>query len=75
MSRIKLHNGNVDGPPEKSLQCVLEMTRSSAESIDRVAIAIMPPAELQRYVLRDLYKIQKNKIDFAMFFLPRFYCG
>jgi len=61
LSRIKLHNGNTkDGPPLKSLSAVLEMTKSNNTNIDRIAVAIQPPSELQKYVFQDLYKGQKN---------------
>ncbi len=61
LSRIKLHNGNVDGPPIKSLKSVMEISNSSPDDIDKVALAIMPPGELMRYVWNDLFKVQKNK--------------
>jgi carbamoyltransferase len=60
LSRIKLHNGNVDGPPVQSLNSVLEISQSKPENIDKIALAIMPPAQLMRYVLSDLFKTQKN---------------
>jgi len=61
LSRIKLHNGNEDGPPLRSLRLVMEMTRSTPENIDAVAVGMMPAAELQRYVHHDLFKVQKNR--------------
>ena len=61
LSRIKLHNGNVDGPPIRSLKNVMEITGSNPQNIDAVALAIMPPGELMRYVWHDLFKVQKNK--------------
>lgn len=61
LSRIKLHNGNEDGPPILSLKLVMEMTGSKPENIDKVAVGIMPPGELQRYVHNDLFKVQKNQ--------------
>ncbi|MBC8184195.1 hypothetical protein H8E88_24135 [candidate division KSB1 bacterium] len=61
LSRIKLHNGNTkDGPPVKCISEVLEMTKSDRTNIDRVSLAISPPHELQKYVMNDLYKDQKN---------------
>jgi carbamoyltransferase len=61
LSRIKLHNGNTkDGPPRRSLAQVLEMTKSNSTNIDRIAVAIQPPSELQKYIFQDLYKGQKN---------------
>lgn len=60
LSRIKFHNGTTeDGPPVLSLQKVLEMTHSGARNLDRVAIAIEPPAKLMREVLRDLFSKQR----------------
>ena len=60
LSRIKLHNGNVDGPPVRSLKSVLEISNSSVDDIDRIAVAIQPPADLMRYVWNDLFHVQKN---------------
>ncbi len=61
LSRIKLHNGNSkDGPPRRSLFECLRLTNSDATNIDRIAIAIAPPAELMSYVLKDLFLRQKN---------------
>ena len=69
LSRIKLHNGNVDGPPIKSLESVLEISNTSVEEIAKISLAIMPPAQLMRYVWDDLFKIQKNnKWKFASLF-------
>lgn len=61
LSRIKLHNGNVDGPPILSLKKVMEMTNSTPDNIDKIAIAIMPPGKLMQYVWNDLFHTQKNK--------------
>ncbi|HNS72821.1 MAG TPA: carbamoyltransferase N-terminal domain-containing protein, partial [bacterium] len=60
LSRIKLHNGNEDGEPILSLEMVLKMTNSRPENIDKVAIGIMPAAEMQSYIHHDLFKVQKN---------------
>ena len=61
LSRIKLHNGNSkEGPPVRSLAMALEWTKSDRTNIDRIALAIAPPKELQKYVFSDLYKTQKN---------------
>lgn len=60
LSRIKLHNGNVDGPPIRSLKEVFRIANLTPQQIDRVAVAIMEPAELMRYVWNDLFKVQKN---------------
>ncbi|MBN2104186.1 hypothetical protein JW835_09120 [bacterium] len=60
LSRIKFHNGTTeDGPPLLSLQKVLEMTSSDSRNIDRIAVAIAPPAKLLREVLRDLFVKQR----------------
>ena len=59
-SRIKLHNGNEDGPPVKSLHSVLSISNTPVEQIDKVALAIMPPGELMKYVWDDLFNVQKN---------------
>ena len=62
LSRIKFHNGTTaDGPPWRSLEKVLEMTKSGRANIDRIALAIAPPGELLRYVLRDLFKAQREE--------------
>lgn len=61
LSRIKLHSGNTqDGPPVRSLREVLKQTKSDNQNIDKIAVAIAPPAELLKYVLNDLFKIQKH---------------
>jgi len=61
LSRIKLHDGRTkQGPPERSLSWVLEYTKSERSNIDRIAIAISPPYDLLKYVLRDVYLRQKN---------------
>lgn len=61
LSRIKFHNGTTqDGPPRRSLAKVLEMTRSNRSNIDSIALAIAKPADLQRYVLNDLFKVQRE---------------
>ncbi|HNR67335.1 MAG TPA: carbamoyltransferase C-terminal domain-containing protein [bacterium] len=60
LSRIKLHNGTVDGLPIDSLKMVLDIGHTRPEEIDRIALAMMPPAQLQRIVLRDLFTKQKN---------------
>ncbi len=61
LSRIKLHNGNTkDGPPLRSIAAALQWTKSDRSNIDRIAVAIAPPAELQKYVFNDLFKKQKN---------------
>jgi len=56
LSRIKLHNGNEkdQGPPYRSLEAVLRLTHSSPDNVERIAIAIAPPAQLMKQVLRDL---------------------
>ncbi len=60
LSRIKFHNGTTDdGPPVLSLRKVLEMTRSDGGNLDRVAVAIAPPDQLLREVLRDLFVKQR----------------
>ena len=60
LSRIKFHNGTTeDGPPVLSLQKVLEMTGSDSHNLDRIAVAILPPAQLLREVLRDLFVKQR----------------
>jgi carbamoyltransferase len=57
LSRIKFHNGTTeDGLPIRSLTAVLEMTGSDGKKLDRVAVAVAPPAELLKEVLRDLFK-------------------
>ncbi|HOT96756.1 MAG TPA: carbamoyltransferase C-terminal domain-containing protein [bacterium] len=61
LSRIKLHNGNEDGEPILSLEMVLKMTNSKPENIDKIAIGIMPAAEMQAYIHHDLFKVQKNR--------------
>jgi carbamoyltransferase len=62
LSRIKLHNGTTaDGPPHRSLAKVLELTGSSRSNIDSIALAIEPPMSLQKYVLKDLLKEQRNE--------------
>ncbi|HPR87833.1 MAG TPA: carbamoyltransferase C-terminal domain-containing protein [bacterium] len=61
LSRIKLHNGNEDGEPILSLEMVLKMTHSTPENIDKVAIGIMPAAQLQAFIHNDLFKVQKNR--------------
>jgi len=59
LSRIKFHNGTTqDGPPRRSLGKVLEITNSNKSNIDAIALAIAKPADLQRYVLNDLFKAQ-----------------
>ena len=69
LSRIKLHNGNEDGPPILSLKSALEMTGSSPDNIDKISLAVMPPGELMSYVFRDLFSVQKNpKWMFASLF-------
>jgi len=61
LSRIKFHNGNTsDGPPWRSLEKVLEMTGSDRTNIDRIAVAIEPPADLLKYVLKDLFLKEKE---------------
>ena len=61
LSRIKFHNGNsTDGPPWRSLEKVLEMTGSDSSNIDRISIAIEHPAQLQKYVLKDLFLKEKE---------------
>ncbi len=61
LSRIKLHSGNSkDGPPVRSVANALEWTKSDRNNIDRIAVAIAPADELQKYVVNDLYKKQKN---------------
>ena len=61
LSRIKLHDGTTkDGPPRRSLAKVLEMTRSDQNNINKIAFALMPARELQKYVFRDLYKKHRN---------------
>lgn len=61
LSRIKLHNGNTEhGPPTRSLQTVLKLTKSDRQNIDRIAIAIAPPTYLLKYVIKDLFTKQKN---------------
>lgn len=61
LSRIKLHSGTgKDGPPIRSLTKVLEMTGSDRINIDKIALALASPGQLQSYVLRDLFKTQKN---------------
>ncbi len=61
LSRIKLHDGRTKhGPPEMSLSWVLEYTKSERSNIDRIAVAISPPYELLKYVLKDVYLKQKN---------------
>ena len=60
LSRIKFHNGTTeDGPPVLSLKKVMEMTGSNRDNLDRVAVAIEPPADLLREVLRDLFLKQR----------------
>lgn len=59
-SRIKLHNGNEDGPPIRCLKSMMEMTDSTPDNIDKVALAVMNPGELMRYVWHDLFSVQKN---------------
>lgn len=61
LSRIKFHNGTTeDGPPIRSLKKVLEMTNTSRANTDYIALAIEPPAQLQRRVLRDLLCVQRH---------------
>ncbi len=61
LSRIKLHNGNTkDGPPVRSVAKILELTNSNPDNIDKIALAIALPGELQKYILKDLFQSQKN---------------
>ncbi len=61
LSRIKLHNGNEDGEPILSLEMALKMTNSTPENIDKIALGIMPAAEMQAYIHHDLFQVQKNR--------------
>jgi carbamoyltransferase len=61
LSRIKLHDGNTgDGPAHRCIAECLRITKSERGNIDRIAVAVAPPKDLLKYVLRDLFNRQKN---------------
>jgi len=71
LSRIKLHDGNgPEGPGYRCLEMVLKMTNSTPDNIDRIALAIQPPGELLKLVMKDMLS-QGNFKWFMASFLTR----
>jgi len=64
-SRIKFHDGRKNSLPVKSLETVLNYT--AKEKIDKIAVALLPPLQLQKKVLKDIIKQKTFRWMFYFF--------